>query len=56
MPVEDLAQLPIMATARRLKSALRSDQIVELRKFGDQITQAFDQIRVEYGAVPEKSA
>ena len=55
-PVEQLSALPIMGRARRLKSALRSEEIEQIRAFRDEIRATFDPIRSEYSAVKGKQA
>jgi V/A-type H+-transporting ATPase subunit A len=50
VPVEHISNMPILARARRLKSTYRSEQIDEIEAFRTEIQEAFDGIRVEYGA------
>jgi V/A-type H+-transporting ATPase subunit A len=47
VPVQQLSDLPLLATARRIKSQFSSTEIDQLRDFDYQ--SAFDKIRVEYG-------
>jgi V/A-type H+-transporting ATPase subunit A len=46
VPVQQLSDLPLLATARRIKSQFSSAEIDQLRDFDYQ--SAFDKIRVEY--------
>ncbi len=56
VPVDHIAQLPLLAKIRRIKSVYSSDQIEELRKLVQEIHETFDQIRIEYGGVKEQRA
>jgi V/A-type H+-transporting ATPase subunit A len=56
VPIEQIAQLPIMGKARRLKSAFRSDEIEGIRRFHDEVRATFDPIRAEYSAARGKQA
>lgn len=49
VPVQQLSDLPVLATARRIKSQFSSTEIDKLREFEQEIRTAFNQIRVEYG-------
>lgn len=49
VPVQQLANLPILAQARRLKSQFSSTELDKLQQFESQVRNQFDQIRVEYG-------
>lgn len=48
VPVQELIKLPLLARARRLKSAYTSDQVEALNGFAAEIDQAFEQLRREY--------
>jgi V/A-type H+-transporting ATPase subunit A len=56
VPVENIAQLPLLAKMRRVKSVYSSDQTEELRKMGQEIHETFDRIRIEYGGTKEQRA
>jgi V/A-type H+-transporting ATPase subunit A len=56
VPVQQLADLPLLSKARRIKSELSSQQIEQLREFETEIRQAFDKIRLEYGYEKESAA
>jgi len=49
VPVQQLSDLPILATARRIKSQFGSTEIDQLHDFEQSIRAAFNKIRVEYG-------
>ena len=49
VPLQQLANLPILAQARRLKSQFSSTEIDKLQQFESQVRSQFDQLRVEYG-------
>ncbi len=51
VPVQQLSGLPILAQARRLKSAVSSAQVEKLRNFEEEIRGVFNKILVEYGYV-----
>lgn len=55
-PVEQLSALPIMGKTRRLKSALGSEEIEQIRAFHEEIRATFDPIRSEYSAAKGKQA
>jgi V/A-type H+-transporting ATPase subunit A len=48
VPVQQLSELPILATARRIKSQFSSAEIDKLRGVEQSIQVAFDKVRVEY--------
>jgi V/A-type H+/Na+-transporting ATPase subunit A len=50
VPVQQLAQLPILAQARRLKSRYSSTETETLAKFANEISSTFNKIRLEYRA------
>jgi V/A-type H+-transporting ATPase subunit A len=56
VPIEQIAQLPIMGKARRLKSAFRSEELDQIKQFHDEIRATFDPIRMEYSAAKGKQA
>ena len=56
VPVDHIAQLPLLAKMRRIKSVYSSDQIEELRKMDQEIHETFDRIRIEYGGAKEQRA
>jgi V/A-type H+-transporting ATPase subunit A len=49
IPVQQLADLPLLAQARRLKSQFQSTELDKLRQFESEVRTQFNQIRVEYG-------
>ncbi|RKZ37705.1 MAG: V-type ATP synthase subunit A, partial [Gammaproteobacteria bacterium] len=49
VPVQQLSDLPILATAKRIKSQFGSAEIDQLHDFEQSIRTAFNKIRVEYG-------
>ena len=48
VPVQQLSDLPILATARRIKSQFSSVEIDKLRDVEQSIQAAFDKVRLEY--------
>ena len=48
VPVQELAGLPLMAKARRLKETFKSDQISSIRAFSNEVQTTLDKLRVEY--------
>ncbi|BAP55516.1 V-type ATPase subunit A [Thioploca ingrica] len=49
IPVQQLADLPLLAQARRLKSQFRSTELDKLHQFEQTVRTQFNKIRVEYG-------
>jgi V/A-type H+-transporting ATPase subunit A len=49
IPVQQLADLPLLAQARRLKSQFRSTELDKLHQFESEVRTQFNRIRVEYG-------
>lgn len=49
VPVQQLLGLPVLARARRVKGMYTSDQVDALKGFGQEIRDAFDRLRAEYG-------
>ena len=49
IPVQQLADLPLLAQARRLKSQFQSTELDKLRQFESEVRTQFNQIRVESG-------
>lgn len=49
IPVQQLADLPLLAQARRLKSQFRSTELDKLHQFEQTVRAQFNKIRVEYG-------
>ncbi len=56
VPVENISQLPVMARIRRIKSIYSSEQCGELRGIHNEIREAIDEVRLEYGAGSEETA
>lgn len=56
VPVSQLLGLPLLARARRLKSAYSSDQIQELEAFSGEIDEAFGRFRADYAPARESQA
>jgi V/A-type H+-transporting ATPase subunit A len=52
-PVQRLLELPLLARVRRLKGQIPSEQVAELRRFEQVISEAFDKLRVECGTCVE---
>jgi len=50
VPVQQLSDLPILAQARRIKSAFSSAELDKLQAFTQQIQETFNKIHVEYTA------
>jgi V/A-type H+-transporting ATPase subunit A len=50
VPVQELISLPLMGRARRVKGMYTSEQINELKAFGEEIAAVFEGIRAEYHA------
>ncbi len=48
VPVQRLLALPILAQARRCKSAYTSEQVAEIRTFETDVRREFDRLRAEY--------
>ncbi|HEX9626694.1 MAG TPA: V-type ATP synthase subunit A [Acidiferrobacterales bacterium] len=48
VPVQELLKLPVLSRARRVKSSYSSEQLDELKKFQDEVREAFGQLRAEY--------
>jgi V/A-type H+-transporting ATPase subunit A len=55
VPVHQLLAMPILAQARRCKSAYTSEQVAEIRTFGTDLRREFDRLRAEYIEAAEAS-
>ena len=49
VPLQQIANLPILAQARRLKSQFSSAELDKLQQFEPQVRNQFNQLRIEYG-------
>jgi len=56
VPVQQLAALPILAEARRIKSKFRSDQLDDFKAFQVQVREVFGQLRLEYSQTSSNAA
>ncbi len=50
VPVQQLANLAILAKARRIKSQFSSEEIEKFQEFEQEIQVAYDKIRMEYNS------
>ncbi|MCK5718834.1 MAG: V-type ATP synthase subunit A [Thiomargarita sp.] len=48
LPIQQLSDLPILATTKRIKSKYSSEEISKLREFEQEIRTVFNQLRVEF--------
>lgn len=56
VPVQQLLGLPLLAEARRLKSAYTSEQVEDLKGFSKRLDEAMGELRKEYGGAEEHTA
>ena len=55
-PVQELAELPVMARIRRAKSSWRSDETEQLAAFASEVYEAFATLRSEYASSKEANS